>query len=87
MNSEVSSPTTAASANTLSPVSSSTTSLSSTIIDQDIAQNACQVLTNLLQGDTSQEDRNTLLEMCIDCLRKHDPGTMWALRLLTRIIC
>nr|CAG8463916.1 13478_t:CDS:10 [Entrophospora candida] len=86
MNSEVSSPTTTASANTLSPVSSSTTSLSSTIIDQDIAQNACQVLTNLLQGDTSQEDRNTLLEMCIECLRKHDPGTMWALRLLTRII-
>ncbi|CAG8436597.1 9374_t:CDS:10 [Diversispora eburnea] len=74
MNSEILSPT----------VGGSNTAIST--IDQEIAQAACQILTNLLQGDTSTEDRNRLLILCIDCLKRHDPGTMWALRILTRII-
>ncbi|CAG8488554.1 749_t:CDS:10, partial [Cetraspora pellucida] len=57
-----------------------------TAIDQEIASNACALLTNLLQGDTNIEDRNKLLMMCIECLKQHDPGTMWALRILTKII-
>ncbi|RIB07257.1 hypothetical protein C2G38_2252726 [Gigaspora rosea] len=58
----------------------------STAIDQEIASSACALLTNLLQGDTQIDDRNKLLNMCIECLKRHDPGTMWALRILTRII-
>ncbi|PKY49535.1 hypothetical protein RhiirA4_405561 [Rhizophagus irregularis] len=74
MNAEVLSPTAGSSASTIST------------IDPEITQNACTVLTELLQGDTRQEDRNALLDMCIDCLKRHDPGTVWALRILTRII-
>ncbi|CAG8519826.1 15599_t:CDS:10 [Acaulospora morrowiae] len=69
----------------LSPTSPGSTTASSGI-DQEIAQAACQELTNLLQSDTHVEDRNKLLVMCIECLKRHDPGTMWALRILTRII-
>ncbi|CAG8438368.1 11338_t:CDS:10 [Funneliformis caledonium] len=72
-------------AEVLSPTAGSPTSSISTI-DPEITQNACAVLTDLLQGDTRQEDRNALLNMCIDCLKRHDPGTVWALRILTRII-
>jgi len=75
MNAEVLSPTAGSSASTMST------------IDPEITQNACTVLTDLLQSDTRQEDRNALLDMCIDCLKRHDPGTVWALRILTRIIC
>jgi hypothetical protein len=72
-------------AEVLSPTAGSASIIST--IDPEITQNACTVLTDLLQGDTRQEDRNALLDMCIDCLKRHDPGTVWALRILTRIIC
>ncbi|CAI2172590.1 20242_t:CDS:10, partial [Funneliformis geosporum] len=73
-------------ADVLSPTIGSSSTSSISTIDPEITQNACAVLTDLLQGDTRQEDRNALLNMCIDCLKKHDPGTVWALRILTRII-
>ncbi|SRR6266542_1982663 len=73
-------------AEVLSPTAGSSASSISTI-DPEITQNACTVLIDLLQGDTRQEDRNALLNMCIDCLKSHDPGTVWALRILTKIIC
>jgi hypothetical protein len=73
-------------AEVLSPTAGSPASAISSI-DPEITQNACTVLTDLLQGDTRQDDRNALLNLCIDCLKKHDPGTVWALRILTRIIC
>ncbi|KAG9286507.1 hypothetical protein G9A89_014673 [Geosiphon pyriformis] len=74
MNAEVLTPTSASSVSTLN------------LIDQDIIQGVNQLLNNVLQYGLSEEKRQELLQMCIDDLRAHHPATVWALRVIMRII-
>ncbi|CAG8541215.1 3475_t:CDS:10 [Ambispora gerdemannii] len=67
------------------PTAASTASASS-LIDQDIIQGVNQLLNNILQYGPHEEKREEFLEKCIEDLKSHHPATVWALRVIMRII-